>query len=299
MIHGFNRNKWASQSIGCRSLRLISQRMLLESVVVGSVAQVTFRLIELWCTHYVCLLRLLLMWSHDELTSINLRHATIHLDNLHKTWSLESLTLFLLHFAKNGRVISEVIVYVDELFLWCIVIGLRGRCLVCKCRTLSSLMHIAHCRNLTAWLVWRNWTMTLRPSLCALWWVINCSLNLEMCYLLRISDCDTSLFWLWHFIIEQSVLQRAMKCATIQNIFGLYRSCCTSVAAWCANPTHPTLHSLKALKHTLVIVSRRACNWFIKILAISCDGCSTISFRNTLCDHLVVGGVDPLCLELV
>ena len=57
------------------------------------------------------------MRSHDELTSIYLRGATIQLDYLHEAWSLEAFTLLLLHLAKNRLIFRKFIIQVYQFIL--------------------------------------------------------------------------------------------------------------------------------------------------------------------------------------
>ena len=88
-----------------------------------AIVQVTFRLVELRLSHDIgCVRRLLLMRSHNELTSIYLCRATIHLDYLHEAGSLEPFVMLLLHLAKNRLILRKVIIQVDQLILLSLLI---------------------------------------------------------------------------------------------------------------------------------------------------------------------------------
>ena len=116
-----------------------------------AIVQVTFRLVELRLSHDIgCVRRLLLMRSHNELTSIYLGRATIHLDYLHEAWSLEPFVMLFLHLAKNRLIFRKVIIQVYQLILLSLLVRVNSLSKICDSCALSSLMHVAHSRYIAA-----------------------------------------------------------------------------------------------------------------------------------------------------
>ena len=243
------------------------------------------------------------MRCHYKLAAIDFIHAAIHLNNLHKAWPLKTLTLLiLLHLSKYRRVLWKVIIKIYKLILMGILIRFGWCCLILQRSTLPALMKITHCRNFAPRFIWWDRIVTMRARLSANWRVLKRPLYLTLRYLLSTSDVCPKLLWLGCcLIIQKSILKRAVQSATIQDILSFYCTRCHPISARRANSTHPTLHSLETLKHALIVVGRGAGNWIVQLMAVSRNGWCTIRvcLIDTLGNHLVMRGVDSLCLELV
>lgn len=104
------------------------------------------------------------MWSHDQLTAIDLGKPTVELDNLHEVGALEPLSVPLFHLAEDGCTIRNLIIKVLKLLLMLInvVNGIVGH----EGYALPSLMHVAHGGDITAGLTWRYRTVPMGNTSC-------------------------------------------------------------------------------------------------------------------------------------